>query len=65
VNLSRKVGVHPAIALDRANVKFARRFTQVEAMAAERGLKVGEATLEQLDQLWDEVKHDEGTGGKA
>ena len=59
VNLSRKAGVHPALALDKANVKFARRFAAVEQMAAERGLKVGEASLEQLDQLWDEVKEGE------
>ncbi|HXT15797.1 MAG TPA: nucleoside triphosphate pyrophosphohydrolase [Gemmatimonadaceae bacterium] len=56
VNLSRKAGVHPALALDKANVKFARRFGAVEKMAAERGLKVGEASLQQLDALWDEVK---------
>jgi MazG family protein len=59
VNLSRKAGVHPALALDKANVKFARRFGAVEQMAAARGLKVGEASLEQLDQLWDEVKEGE------
>jgi MazG family protein len=56
VNLSRKAGVHPALALDKANVKFARRFGLVERKAAERGWKVGETTLEQLDGLWDEVK---------
>jgi MazG family protein len=56
VNLCRKAGVHPALALDRANVKFARRFAAVERAATERGLKVGEATLEQLDAIWDEVK---------
>lgn len=59
VNLSRKAGVHPALALDKANVKFARRFGAVERMAAARGLKVGGATLEQLDALWDEVKLEE------
>ena len=59
VNLSRKAGVHPALALDKANVKFARRFASVERLANERGLKVGEATLEQLDALWDEVKKGE------
>jgi MazG family protein len=59
VNLSRKAGIHPALALDKANVKFARRFASVERMAAERGLKVGEATLAQLDSLWDEVKKGE------
>ena len=56
VNLCRKAGVHPALALDRANDKFAHRFGQVETLAAERGLVVGEATLEELDALWDEVK---------
>jgi len=56
VNLSRKAGVHPALALDKANVKFARRFSAVEKMAAARGFKPGEASLEQLDGMWDEVK---------
>lgn len=56
VNLSRKAGVHPALALDKANVKFARRFGTVEQMAAARGFKPGEASLDQLDALWDEVK---------
>jgi MazG family protein len=59
VNLARKAGVHPALALDKANVKFARRFGQVESLAKERGLTVGDATLEQLDAIWDEVKAQE------
>ena len=56
VNLCRKAGVHPALALDKANVKFARRFGAVERLAVERGLRVGDASLEQLDAIWDEVK---------
>jgi MazG family protein len=56
VNLCRKAGVHPALALDRANVKFGRRFARVEEMARERGLVVGKASLEELDAIWDEVK---------
>jgi MazG family protein len=56
VNLCRKAGVHPAIALDRSNVKFAKRFGEVEKLAAARGIRVGEASLEQLDDLWEEVK---------
>jgi MazG family protein len=56
VNLCRKAGVHPALALDSANVKFARRFQAVERMAAERGIAVGSASLEELDKIWDEVK---------
>lgn len=56
VNLCRRAGVHPALALDRANDKFVRRFEAVERLAAARGLVLGEATLEALDALWDEVK---------
>jgi nucleoside triphosphate diphosphatase len=56
VNLCRKASVHPALALDKATVKFATRFGAVERMAAERGLVVGKASLEELDALWDDVK---------
>jgi MazG family protein len=59
VNLCRKADVHPALALDSANVKFARRFEAVERLAAERGLVVGKASLGELDAIWDEVKRDE------
>jgi MazG family protein len=56
VNLCRKAGVHASLALDKANAKFARRFGEVERLAAERGLEVATAGLAQLDALWDEVK---------
>ena len=56
VNLCRKAGVHASLALDRANLKFENRFRQVEAIARERGLQVGTASLEELDAIWDEVK---------
>ena len=58
VNLCRKVGVHASLALDRANTKFADRFTMVEKLAGERGLVLGQASLEELDALWDEVKRE-------
>ncbi|HKO16348.1 MAG TPA: nucleoside triphosphate pyrophosphohydrolase [Gemmatimonadaceae bacterium] len=60
VNLCRKAGVHPALALDRANRSFARRFAEVERLARERGLVVGETSLAALDGIWDEVKRAEG-----
>ena len=59
VNLSRKLGVHPSLALDKANVKFAKRFQEIERLARERGIDVGTAGLEVLDGLWDEVKSGE------
>lgn len=60
VNLCRKAGVHAALALDRANRKFAARFSAIERLAAERGLVMDDATLAELDALWDEVKAGEG-----
>jgi nucleoside triphosphate diphosphatase len=56
VNLSRKLGVHPSLALDKANVKFAKRFQTIERLARERGIDVRSAGLEVLDGLWEEVK---------
>ena len=56
VNLARKLGVEPGQALERANDKFRARFGRVEALAAERGLELGRASLEELDAIWDEVK---------
>jgi uncharacterized protein YabN with tetrapyrrole methylase and pyrophosphatase domain len=56
VNLSRKLGVDPSEALERANDKFKRRFAAVEQLARDRGLVPGRATLEELDRLWEEVK---------
>jgi nucleoside triphosphate diphosphatase len=56
VNLCRKLGVHPSLALDKANVKFAGRFQEIERLAKERGIDVTTAGLDVLDALWDEVK---------
>ena len=56
VNLARKLGVHPSLALDKANVKFASRFQAIESLAKERGIDVRTAGLPVLDRLWDEVK---------
>lgn len=56
VNLCRKAGVHPALALDKANDKFVRRFAEMERLARQRGIDVPTAGLAALDKLWDEVK---------
>lgn len=62
VNLCRKCDVHAALALDKANEKFVRRWTGIERRAAAQGIDVPSAGLEVLDQLWDEVKIDESRG---
>jgi MazG family protein len=64
VNLARKAGVHPALALDRANRKFADRFAGIERLAKERGIDVADAGLQVLDELWDEVKRKEQPTGR-
>jgi len=56
VNLCRRAGVHPALALDRATDKFTRRFEAVEKLARERGIALATAGIAVLDALWDEVK---------
>ncbi|HEY3643780.1 MAG TPA: nucleoside triphosphate pyrophosphohydrolase [Gammaproteobacteria bacterium] len=55
-NLARKLGVDPEQALRGTNRKFERRFRHVETRLAEAGRKPAEATLEEMDDYWDEAK---------
>jgi nucleoside triphosphate diphosphatase len=55
-NLARKFDIEPETALRRATAKFERRFRQVEALAAERGIG---PDLDALEALWQEVKRNE------
>ncbi|HEY7766932.1 nucleoside triphosphate pyrophosphohydrolase [Longimicrobium sp.] len=65
VNLARLAGAHPSAALARANAKFERRFRALEGLAGERGVVFGQATLAELDTLWDEVKRRERASAAA
>ena len=56
VNLCRKTGVHGALALDRTNAKFVRRYAAMEQIATSRGVVLTEMSLEAQDEIWDEVK---------
>jgi ATP diphosphatase len=55
-NLARHMKVDPEAALRGANAKFTRRFHHIEAALAERGIKPGEAGLEEMEALWVEAK---------
>jgi MazG family protein len=55
-NLARHLGVDPEAALRDANAKFVRRFESIEAALAKNGRKPEDATLEEMDHLWDEAK---------
>ena len=56
VNLSRFLGLDPEWALHKAVDKFVARFKKVEEELAERGKDPREATLEEMDRIWDETK---------
>ena len=55
-NIARHLGVDPEAILRDANAKFVRRFKSIEAALAKEGRKPENATLEEMDQLWDEAK---------
>jgi MazG family protein len=59
VNLARKLDIDPEAALRAASRKFARRFAGVERLAAERQLQLKAMGLDELDELWQEIKREE------
>lgn len=56
-NLSRKLGIEPESALRKANEKFTKRFTALEEQFHEQGRSVHDASLEEMEQVWQTVKH--------
>ena len=59
VNLARHLNVDPEAALRGANAKFERRFGHIEARLAEGGRQPGQASLAEMDALWNEAKRAE------
>lgn len=60
VNLCRHVGVDPEAALARTNREFERRFRAVEAGVRADGLRMHEATLDDLEARWQAAKRTAG-----
>jgi len=56
VNLARHVGADPEHALRRTNAKFERRFGYIERALAAQGRSLEDASLAEMDALWDEAK---------
>jgi MazG family protein len=56
-NLSRKLGIPPEEALRGTLARFVSRFTHVERELARRGVGHGQATLAEMDAIWDEAKN--------
>lgn len=55
-SLARRLGLDPEACAESANRKFAARFRRVEALAAQRGLRLEERSASELDALWNEAK---------
>ena len=56
VELGRRMGVKAASAVDGAANRFRSRFEAMEALARERGLDFKDLSLDDKDDLWNEVK---------
>ena len=61
VNYLRFLKVEPEIALNLCTDRFIKRFALVEKAAKEKGQKLEQMTLEQLDKLWEIAKEMEET----
>ena len=64
VNWARHLGVDPETALRAASVKFERRFGFIEQTLAGQGVELVNASLGQMDELWDEAKRTESAGAE-
>jgi len=56
VNLARFLKVDPEQALRRTNAKFRRRFAHVESGLAAQGKTPREATIDEMEALWQDAK---------
>ncbi len=61
-NVARHLKIDPEAALRDANAKFVRRFRRIEQALAEQGRVCEDATLEEMDRLWDDAKDAERNG---
>ena len=56
VNLARHLDADPEALLRQTNLKFERRFSAIEQALAARGKVPQDATLAEMDALWEEAK---------
>ncbi|CAH1672594.1 MULTISPECIES: nucleoside triphosphate pyrophosphohydrolase [unclassified Chelatococcus] len=59
VNLARHAGGDAEVALALTNAKFERRFAYIERQLASTGRTTKEASLDEMEDLWQEAKRDE------
>lgn len=56
VNVARFLKVDPELALNKTSNKFIQRFSYIEETAKDKGMRLEEMSLEQMDMLWNEAK---------
>jgi MazG family protein len=56
VNYARFIDIDPEEALERTNKKFIKRFQYLETESAKDGKKMGEMSLEEMDEYWEKAK---------
>ena len=56
-NIARRLDAEPEAALKLTNRKFRRRFRHIERGLRERGREPGAATIEEMEELWQEAKN--------
>jgi len=56
VNYARFLNVDAENALELTNKKFIHRFTSMEKFASERGKSLNSLSLQEMDEIWNEVK---------
>ena len=56
INYARFVDINPEEALERTNKKFIKRFQFLETESAKDGKRMGEMTLEEMDEYWNRAK---------
>ena len=56
VNLARHSSVNAETALIKANRKFEKRFRQVEQIIEQQGMTLNDASLDQMEAAWQQVK---------
>jgi len=57
INYARFLRIDPENALERTNKKFIDRFTKMEAEALKQSKDLGDMTLEEMDAIWNTIKH--------
>lgn len=56
INYARISGLNPDSALEKTNLKFISRFQKMENLAQEKNLQLENLSLDEMDELWEEVK---------